>query len=458
MFIPTNISIVSPRLLDEATVGRFEYGDITQASPEHRATRKSAEKSTFYDTLRAPHLAVLRIEGELLVDEEELKLYEDKFDIYTPDLPVDEPFQSWTDLIDAVKERTPEARKLLRYLEDFGYQDILKTKREVIAKVGDKDVKQIRWENFLLPSHVAQGAGFESGADYNRHMYQELLKHAPRTLAPDIYGGKKLQRGSSGSRRVMKKRVGPMVDAIIEDHRAEVLGDLKDVFGVLPDRWVNSILGPNEQNVQYGKDEKAIHLGRSIEVVPSNKDYLELSRLDRVLKLLLARERTDAEGYEAAVEKVKAQIKEKQEECTGKYEIIYIEMHVKMGDFISEMAEEFENAPVERSGDSAVCKTSLTNLPELISLLDPPTGRVRWVSRAGQQRPTTQFGFREDLYEVIGEAASTVFGPTTINMVERDGSINMEMEQMPEPDEPEEESDAEDYDIEEAINRIREEV
>ena len=125
--------------INEAEVGRFEYGGM--------------EGTT------------LILDGELLVPIDEVKQLDKEFGVEKPDLPVDEPFQKWEDLIAAVAQRTPEAKKIRRYLEDFGYQDILKMRNERAFPDGST---QVRWENFLLPTDIAHQAGAADGADYLR--------------------------------------------------------------------------------------------------------------------------------------------------------------------------------------------------------------------------------------------------------------------------------------------------
>ena len=101
--------------INEAEVGRFEYGGM--------------EGTT------------LILDGELLVPIDEVKQLDKEFGVEKPDLPVDEPFQKWEDLIAAVAQRTPEAKKIRRYLEDFGYQDILKmSPHEPEAEKGIKNL------------------------------------------------------------------------------------------------------------------------------------------------------------------------------------------------------------------------------------------------------------------------------------------------------------------------------
>lgn len=485
MLILSKASIANLKLLDEATIGRFEFGDIVGSVPGvagPRLDKGYPDRSTDIAKISktrglTAQTAILKIEGEILVSEEELKQYEEQFGIYTPELPVAVPFQSWKDLINAVKERTPQAKKLIRYLEDYGYQDILKMQRAVMSKVGDKEIKQIRWDNFLLPTDVAQAAGYKHGADYNKQMYKKLLEFAPRTKKPEVYGGKKLMRGTIGSKREMKKRVEPMVDQIVAEHKAETLHNLRNLFSVLPEKWVDAFLGTNEQNVSYSKDDKAIHLGRTVEVIPSNRDYLEISRLNRVLALLRNRAKSEPEAYDEAIEQVENQIKEKTSQVSGKFDTIYTEIYVSLSGFAVALTEELKQTePLLSEPPSIKFKTSLTNLPELISLLDPPGGNVRTAAASGAvsggpqiswgkhkaapRGVTTTFEFRKDLYEFIGEIVSQAVGiPLIIDMFNRNGTIDATTSQHMPP----RESDMEEYEngeepeanLEEAVRQIR---
>jgi len=394
-----------PATISEAVVGRFEFRDIKGS--------------------------VLVLDGEVLITEDELKEYEREFNIEKPDLPVDQAFTSWTDLIEAVRERTPESRKLIRYLEEYGYQDVLKTRNEVITKSGDKDVKQVRWENFLLSPEDAQQRGYKDGADYNRHMFMELRKHAPRALAPEgfdpkkvkggLFGGRKIMRGATGSKREMQKRRVPMVDKIIAEHTAEIGKELREIFDVLPEQWTDVFLGPNQQNVSIGKDPTAIHLGGTIETIPSNKDHRELGRLQRVKGLLLTRQRgaADKEAYQASMDEVNRRIDE-MEAAKGKYEPIYVTIVIRMGPLYRALVREIKNVGATKAGDDKyVSATSFENVPELLTLLDPPG------ATALSQTTGTRFGFREDFNDFVKLAMSKALrmNISHIDAIERDGDI-----------------------------------
>jgi len=410
-----------PSIIAEAVVGRFEFRDVKGS--------------------------VLLLDAELLVPKEELEQYEEEFGIWDVELPVKEPFTSWLDLIEAVKKRTPEAKKLIRYLEDYGYQDILKTRREVVTNINGEDVKQIKWENFLLPPFFAQGQGFKDGADYNRHMFAELRKFAPRALAPEgfdprkvkggLFGGQKIQRGTSGSKREMKKRREPMVNKIVSEHIAEIGRDLREIFSVLPEQWVDAILGPNQQNVTIKKDISAIHLGTEIETIPSNKDYRELERLQRVRGLLLTRQKqaADKATYEASLDEVNSKI-EKLEETRKKYEAIYVNVAIKMGPFARALAQEANRVGAKEIGDGDyVLSTSLKNIPDLLTLLDPPRDKSTARKNAeflkiidpsyGDTKRVSRFGFSGDFNDFIKAAIGRGTGLHVLDVdrIERNGDI-----------------------------------
>jgi hypothetical protein len=400
-----------PATVAEAVVGRFEFRDIKGS--------------------------ILILDGELLVPEDEVTEHERTFGIETPDLPVDEPFTGWTDLIEAVKKRTPEARKLIRYLEDFGYQDILKTRNEVMTTVGDKKVKQVRWENFLLPKALAQQQGYKDGADYNRHMFMELRKFAPRALAPEgfdptkvkggLFGGRKIMRGATGSKREMQKRRGPMVDKIIEENMAEIGDSLREIFDVLPEQWTDAFLGPNQQNVTIRKDtgslqRPTIHLGGTIETIPSNKDFRELGRLKRVKDILVFKQKRsgDKATYQASIDEVTQKINDLEGTAQGKYQPIYLTIAVKMGPFYSALVRELKRVGMAEAGeDRYVSSTSLKNVPELLTLLDPP-GSTGFSKLTG-----TRYGFREDFHDLVKWAINKALNVNVykVDSIERDGDI-----------------------------------
>jgi len=430
MFIITKASLVRSGQINEATIGRFAYGDMETGIVGHldEPTKRLRRRKS----LQGQKGYLLTIEGEILVSKEDMKDYEKQFDIFTPQLPVDEPFQSWTTLIDAVQERTPEARKLLRYLEDFGYQDLLKMRKEVMVRIGDKNVKQVRWDDFLLPPETAQMAGYSNGADYNRKMFQELLKVAPRAAAPEgfdptkakggLFGGRKLMRGATGSKREMKKRVEPMIDHIVAEHRAETITALREIFSVLPEKWCDAMLGGNNENVQYQKDEGASHLGGTVETIPSNRDYLELSRLNRVLSLLKKRS-----GSADAVQKTKDMIKEKQEAMSGEFEVIYTTIFVRLDGFVVGLSQELSTRGYNQiEGNMLESKTSLQNTPEFISLMEPPGQKV---------------GFKDEFNDLIVDAIESAFGMSAkIITLSKDGTLTFSSEGIPEiePESPEE--------------------
>ena len=154
---------------------------------------------------------------------------------------------------------------------------------------------------------------------------------------------------------------------------------------------------------------------------------------------------------------MESQIKEKTEAGSGKFETIYIELYIRMGTFREDLAAEFGTVGYDDFEKGKYqSKISLTNLPELISLLDPPGGMVRGT----ESRPTTRFGFREDLYELISEASSKAFGmPTEIEMVARDGVVTFAAPVQPDVSgEPSAEKGEEMGSMEEAIDRIRGEI
>jgi hypothetical protein len=421
MFIPLRIKIITTNVLDEAMVGRFNYHDAGTTIPQPGLPTKRLRHKQM---MLGNKYYYMTIEGELLLSSSELKKYEEQFNIYTPEMPVSTPFQDWDALINAVKEKTPESKKIIRYLEDYGFQDLLKMRKETIVKMGDGNVKQVRWDNYLLSPEDAHGLGYDSGADYNRDKFKTLLAHAPRTLVPEVFGGKKLMVGATGSKREMKKRIGPMVDHIIAENKAETLNVLRDIFGTLQQKWCNIILGNNNENMVYGKDEAALQLSDVVETIPSNFDYLELTRLKRVLSLLRTRPASGA-GHAAAISQVKDQIAEKTKLLSGKYEVIYTTVTVRLDDFVSALTTELKAAGYQQSDGAIVSRTSLQNVPRLIGLLD-----------------TGASGLRSDLYKLIQESAELAFRkPLSVTTIAKDGTItfaephhNAEME----PETPEE--------------------
>jgi hypothetical protein len=373
--------------LQEAQAGPVEYRDIKHSK--------------------------LLLDGEILVSSEEVQDLEQQFGIEKPALPVDEPFQNWKDFIKAVKERTPESRQIIRYLEDFGYQDLLKIKNEQLSPDG---TIQIRWDNFLLPADIAQQAGFKDGADYNRKMFAELLKHAPRTLRPEVFGGRKLMRGAVGSQRELKKRREPMVDHIVEETKNEVIEEVEKIFGVLPEDWSNILIGENGNKIKYFKDPTAIHLGKSLETVESTEQHEEISRWKRVLQMLsLRKDVSSKDAYNQAAEEVRNKLDALERESTKRFEIIYIAIAIPLGDFHDSLVGELRNVGYEDVEDRFVTQTSLKNLPKLFSLLDP----------LKTKKVDSRFGMRNDFYDVVFGALMEAFGGSVERIIRIDAAGNI---------------------------------
>jgi hypothetical protein len=396
--------------LQEAQAGRLEYRDVERSR--------------------------LVLDGEVLVSSEEVEALEQEFGLEKPDLPIEEPFQNWKDLISAVEKRTPESRQLIRYMEDFGYQDLLKIKNEQALPDG---TVQVRWDNFLLPTDVAQQAGYKDGADYNRKMFNELLKHAPRTLSPEVFGGRKLMRGAVGSQRELKKRREPMVDHIVAETEDEVVAEAQSIFGVLPEDWTEALIGPNGSRIVYGKDRTAIHLGKSVETIESTEQHKEISRWNRVLQMLALRKDGDQDTYNKAVEEVRGKLEKLKEEATNRYEIVYVTVSIPLAQFFRKLVGELKSGGYEDAGEGQlVAKTTLENLPKLFSLLDPAK-----VQRGREGALGGRFGMRGDFYDVILGAVMKAFGGEVDKIVRIDASGNIFFTMGAEM--PEEEEEDEDY-------------
>jgi hypothetical protein len=402
---------IEQETINEAEVGRFEYGGM--------------EGTT------------LILDGELLVSIDEVKQLDSEFGVEKPELPVDEPFQKWEDLIAAVAQRTPEAKKIRRYLEDFGYQDILKMRNERTLPDGSS---QVRWENFLLPTDIAHQAGAADGADYNRRQFKRLQKHAPRTMEPEVFGGRKLMRGAVGSQREMRKRREPVVDKLVAEGKDEVLHELRVIFGVLPEEWTDAFLGPNNNNITYIKDPRAIHLGKQIDVVKSTADYQEIERWNRVLAMLNARSASgDKEAYQDAVKEVQTKIGEIEEAGTGKYELVFVNVAIPLRAFYAKLLAEFKATDYRGIDGHFVVNTSLSSKNDLVSLLDPSktySGEIM-----GKSQPTTKttfgggrFGFNKDLNGIILEALKRAYGGSIKNIIrmDNDGNIFFSVHEEPE--------------------------
>ena len=391
---------------------------------------------------RAMEGSMLVLDGEILIASEEVQDLEQEFGIEKPDLPIGQPFQSWEELIDVVKAKSPDAKRIIRYLEDFGYQDILKIKNDQTMPDG---TIQIRWDNFLLSKDQAQQDGYKDGADYNRRMFKELQKYAPRAQIPEVFGGRKLMRGAVGSQRELKKRREPMVDYIIEESKPDVIEATKRIFGVLPDDWAASLIGTNGERISYAKDPTAIHLGKSIENAGTAEQYQEITRWDRVLKTLLIRSRGGGDEYKQAIQDVEAKLDDLKKN-SKRYEIVYVIVAVQMARFYKKLATELKTVGYkEASAGSAeedemvgqelqkmfgeavesdglnqyVANSTLHNVPRFISLLDPSKAQQSWESYGGQ------FGLRSDFYDVIQGAVLRAFGSDVqkVNRVSKYGHI-----------------------------------
>jgi hypothetical protein len=358
----------------------------------------------------------LVLDGEVLVPSEEVQALEQEFGLEKPDLPIEEPFQKWEDLIAAVAERTPESRQLIRYMEDFGYQDLLKIRNEQTLPDG---TVQVRWDNFLLPMDVAQQEGYKDGADYNRKMFAKLQKHAPRSLPPEVFGGRKLMRGAVGSQRELKKRREPMVDHIVAESEDEVIEETKKIFGVLPEDWTEALIGPDGSRIQYAKDKSAIHLGKAIETVESTEQHKEIARWSRVLQMLALRKDVgDKDTYNKAVEDVRGKLDTLKQESSNRYEVVYVTVSVPLGLFHRKLVTELKEVGYGEAGeDQFVAKTTLQNLPRLFSLLDPAK-----VQRGRKEALGGRFGMRGDFYDVILGSVMRAFGGTVDRIVRVDAS------------------------------------
>jgi hypothetical protein len=433
MIIFTNIRI-KPETLSEAEVGRFEYLRAGRIKP----TGRHLSTSNLY----------LVIEGEILVSPEELQQHKKEKDLEKPPLPIDKPFESWEELLDAVGDRTPQARKILRYLEDFGYQDLLKRKRVVVKPDG---TKAVRWENYTVDKdEVAElslehGKSFDTGADYMRYMFSQLQELAPRAKPPEFFGGRRLHPGATESKKELAKRLRPIVDEIMRESRGQVLVELRHLFeNTIPDEWVDAILGPNNENVKYGEDPsvKGQHFGDVRSVIANTVDYEEAQRKERVLTLMKMRaaDSETPEIYDEHIDKLEDEVRELNKTSQIRAETIYIITEVDLRNFIGKLIGEIKSIEPTEAGvghtpgehETAplfVIPTSLSDLPSLINLLDPSKSKILGKPSKSRMKLTGgRRGFRRDMNEIIEQAVRAVYGPEAeVKRFDSDGNIYYEM-------------------------------